>query len=408
MNINPVVLSIPIFFLFIGIEILVERIMHRKTYRLADSISNISCGIMQQLIGLFLKILTIGVYQFLFERYAIFSLERSSPWYWISLLLLVDLAYYFGHRISHGVNLFWAGHIVHHQSEEFNLSVALRQSSFSIIWFFWFNLPIALLGFETLDFALITAINTLYQFWIHTELVNKLGIFEHFMNTPSHHRVHHGRDPKYVDKNHGGMFIIWDKLFGTFQAEEEKPTYGITKPIRSWNAIYANFSHYVEIERQLNRISGWSDRLKYLFKKPGWLPDYLGGRESVPNIDQNAGKKYNTFSTQSLDLYVLFQFTLTTIATVVFLNVQERYSSGEKAFVIFLISFTIANCCVLFENKKWVQRAELVRIISYPIVLTVLAFIHSWATWVHITAALYLTISTTWFLSFKRSFQTKG
>jgi hypothetical protein len=351
---------------------------------------------------LFLKVLTIGAYQFLFEHYALFSIDRTAWWYWISLFLLVDLAYYFGHRISHGVNLFWAGHIVHHQSEEFNLSVALRQSSFSIIWFFWFNLPISLLGFPTFDFALVTAVNTLYQFWIHTELVNKLGFLEYFMNTPSHHRVHHGRDPKYIDKNHGGMFIIWDKLLGTFQPEEEKPTYGITKPIKSWNAVYANFSHYMEIGMQLKNIRSWPDCLRYLFKKPGWLPDYLSGRETVPVIDHSVHKKYDTPVSLSLSLYVLLQFILTTVGTIVFLNVEASFSPAEKATVIFLICLSIANCGVLFEAKKWVEYAEWIRIISYPLLLIAFTFMNSWAVWLHIIAILYCTISVTWFYSIRK------
>ncbi|MDQ2658099.1 MAG: sterol desaturase family protein, partial [Bacteroidota bacterium] len=244
MNINPIVLSIPVFFILIGVELLVERFTHQKLYRLPDAISNISCGITSQLSGLFLKVLGVGVYQLLAERFAMFSLDNTTWWYWVSLVLLVDFAYYWAHRMSHEVNLFWGGHVVHHQSEEYNLSVALRQSSLQVVWTFAFNLPIAFLGFHTLDFVYIAALNTLYQFWIHTETINRLPRWIEFVfNTPSHHRVHHGRNPKYIDRNHAGSLIIWDRMFGTFQAEEEKPTYGITKPLNSWNAVWANMSH---------------------------------------------------------------------------------------------------------------------------------------------------------------------
>ncbi|MEQ9412877.1 MAG: sterol desaturase family protein, partial [Cyclobacteriaceae bacterium] len=174
MNLNPIVLSIPIFFLLIGIELAVERFSNRKLYRLPDAISNLSCGITSQLSGLFLKILAVGVYEILFSNFAFFELEKG--WlYWVALFLLVDFAYYWAHRMSHEVNLFWGGHVVHHQSEDYNLSVALRQSSLQVVWTFAFNLPLALIGFETLDFALVAALNTLYQFWIHTETIKKLG-----------------------------------------------------------------------------------------------------------------------------------------------------------------------------------------------------------------------------------------
>lgn len=223
MNINPIVLSIPVFFVLIGIELLVERFTQQKLYRLPDAISNISCGITSQLSGLFLKIFGIGVYQFLFEKFAFFTMDNTTWWYWVALFLLVDFAYYWAHRMSHEVNLFWGGHVVHHQSEEYNLSVALRQSSLQVVWTFAFNLPIALLGFQPLDFVLVAAFNTLYQFWIHTETIGKLPRWIEFIfNTPSHHRVHHGRNPKYIDKNHAGSLIIWDRIFGTFQQEEEK------------------------------------------------------------------------------------------------------------------------------------------------------------------------------------------
>ncbi|MEQ9592150.1 MAG: sterol desaturase family protein, partial [Cyclobacteriaceae bacterium] len=157
MNLNPIVLSIPIFFILIGIELIVERFTHKKLYNLPDAIANLSCGITSQLSGLFLRVLGVGVYEVVHSNLALFQFERN--WlYWLSLFLLVDFAYYWAHRMSHEVNLFWGGHVVHHQSEEYNLSVALRQSSFQIVWTFAFNLPIALLGFNTLDFVLISAL----------------------------------------------------------------------------------------------------------------------------------------------------------------------------------------------------------------------------------------------------------
>lgn len=375
MNLNPIVLSIPIFFLLIGIELAVERFSHRKLYRLPDTISNLSCGITSQLSGLFLKILAIGVYEILFSNFAFFELEKG--WiYWISLFLLVDFAYYWAHRMSHEVNLFWGGHVVHHQSEDYNLSVALRQSSLQIVWTFAFNLPLALIGFETLDFALVAALNTLYQFWIHTETIKKLGFLEYFLNTPSHHRVHHGRDPKYIDKNHAGSLIIWDKMFGTFQAEEEKPTYGITKPLNSWNAVWANVSHYAEMGKDLKRIEKWSDKVKYLFKKPGWLPDSLGGYRAAPEVDKATYKKYETPAPVALNYYVLFQYALCLVGTGLFLFKQDEFQLGEKIFFAVIISIVVVNSGVLFENKTWVFWAEWIRIIVYPLLLIAFTFIY--------------------------------
>ncbi|NJN41313.1 MAG: sterol desaturase family protein [Flammeovirgaceae bacterium] len=392
MNLNPIVLSIPIFFVLIGIELVVERLSHKNLYRLPDSIANLSCGVTSQLSGLFLKILAIGVYEILFHNFAIFQLEKNWM-YWVALFFLVDLAYYWAHRMSHEINLFWGGHVVHHQSEEYNLSVALRQSSFQVVWTFAFNLPLALIGFETLDFVLISALNTLYQFWIHTETINKLGFLEWFMNTPSHHRVHHGRNPKYIDKNHAGTLIIWDRMFGTFQPEEERPTYGITKPINSWNAVWANFSHYAEMGKDLKRISNWKDKIKYLFMKPGWMPENLGGYRSAPEVSKETYQKFETPASFKLNYYVLFQYILCLVGTGLFLFNQSEFSMIEKALVTIIISFTVVNCGVLFENKKWVYLAEWFRIILYPILLIVLTLLQSWPPILHLVSMSYLFIS---------------
>ncbi len=404
MNLNPIVLSIPIFFLLIGIELAVERFSHRKLYRLPDAIANLSCGITSQLSGLFLKVLAIGVYEVIFSNFALLHLEKSWM-YWVALFFLVDFAYYWAHRMSHQINLFWGGHVVHHQSEEYNLSVALRQSSFQTVWTFAFNLPLAFLGFETLDFALMSALNTLYQFWIHTETINKLGFLEYFLNTPSHHRVHHGRDPKYIDKNHAGTLIIWDKMFGTFQPEEEKPTYGITKPINSWNAVWANFSHYVEMGKDLKRIDNWGDKVKYLFKKPGWLPESLGGYRAAPEVDKDNYRKYDTPAPVSLNYYVLFQYVLCLVGTGLFLFKQAEFQLIEKVFFSVIISIVVVNSGVLFENKLWVRWVEWGRILLYPSLLILFTVVYHWPLYLIGVALLYMFVSGYWFHSIYKNVQ---
>jgi alkylglycerol monooxygenase len=401
-NLNPIVLSIPIFFTLIGIELLVERFTHKELYRLPDAIANLSCGITSQLSGLFLRIFGIGIYQYLFENFAFFTLEQN--WiYWAALILLVDLAYYWAHRMSHEINLFWGGHVVHHQSEDYNLSVALRQSSLQVVWTFGFSLPIAFLGFSTVHFALISALNTLYQFWIHTETIGKFPKWIEFIfNTPSHHRVHHGRDPKYIDKNHAGLLIIWDRMFGTFQEEEEKPTYGITKPINSWNAIWANVSHYADMGKDLKQISKFTDKVKYLFMKPGWLPDYLGGYRAAPEVDKSSYKKYDTPSPMSLNLYVLFQYVLCLVGTSMFLYFQREFSFSEKLLITTLVAIVVVNCGVLFENRPWVKWSEWIRIVLYPLLLSAFTYWNGWPEWLHVVSFGYLVISFSWFYSLQK------
>lgn len=396
MNLNPIVLSIPIFFILIGIELVVERLSHRKLYRLPDAIANLSCGITSQLSGLFMRVFAIGVYEMLYSNFAFFTWEKT--WlYWLVLFLLTDLAYYWAHRMSHEINLFWGGHVVHHQSEEYNLSVALRQSSFQVIWTFGFSLPLAFLGFDTLDFALISAFNTLYQFWIHTETINKMGWFEYIFNTPSHHRVHHGRNPKYIDKNHAGSLIIWDKMFGTFQAEEERPTYGITKPINSWNAVWANFSHYAEMAKELKLIPSWKDRVRYLFKKPGWLPESMGGYRPAPDISPKSYQKYNPTYPERLNYYVLFQYILCLSVTAFFLFKQKQFNLEQKAIVTVLISVWVVNCGVLFEQKTWVRFAEWVRIFLFTGLTLAIAYSFKLPPLYYVLGLTYGLSSAVWF-----------
>ena len=400
-------LSIPIFFILIGIELVIERLTQKNLYRLPDTIANLSCGITSQLSGLFLKILAVGVYQLVYQHLAFFSFERSW-YYWLSLFLLVDFAYYWAHRMSHEINLFWGGHVVHHQREDYNLSVALRQSSFQVVWTFGFSLPIALIGFRTADFVLISALNTLYQFWIHTETIGKMGWFEYIFNTPSHHRVHHGRDPKYIDKNHAGSLIIWDKMFGTFQHEEEKPTYGITKPINSWNAVWANFSHYADMGKDLKRMNNLTDKFKYLFKKPGWLPDYLGGYQAAPDVDKDHYSKYSTPAPQLLNWYVIFQYVVCLAGTALFLFSQklpdgsDRFSLLENGLITVLISIVVVNCGVLFEKRSWVFKAEWIRIFFYPAMLMYFTMFNQWPIWWHAIAVSYLLISFIWFSAIQK------
>lgn len=272
MNLNLIVLSIPIFFVLMGIELFYSWYTQRKMYRLGDAFANIGCGIFEQVTGVFFKVFTIGIYSWVYHNYRVFELEMSPLWVLI-LFLGVDFSYYWAHRMSHEINLFWMGHVVHHQSEDYNLSVALRQGALQKFFTAPFFLPLAFLGFNDGWFLTISALNTLYQFWIHTEAIGKLGWFEYLFNTPSHHRVHHGRNAKYIDKNHGGSLIIWDRIFRTFQAEEETPTYGITKPIHTFNPIEAHWLPLKNLGLEFFRSKGLRRKLQLLFKGPGWEPE---------------------------------------------------------------------------------------------------------------------------------------
>ena len=372
MNINPIILSIPIYFLLIGIELMIQFFSKKHIYRLNDAVTNISCGITQQVTGAFVKVFTVAAFLFVSENWAVFDIPVT--WWSIVLLALgVDLCYYWSHRMSHEINLFWGGHVVHHQSEDYNFSVALRQGSFQGIWTFWFYMPLAFLGFDPTMFLLISALNTVYQFWIHTETIGKLPKpIEFIFNTPSHHRVHHGRDPKYIDKNHAGSLIIWDRLFGTFQEEEERPTYGITTPINTWNPVWANLQHYVGMADQLRETPGIMNKLKVVWYKPGWRPKELGGYQAPKAVDKDTYTKYNNNPAMKLSIYVLVQFIAILGVTSLFLFTADNMVFNQKLAFSVLIIWSVAQFGILFDNKtRWVN-LEYVRIFIASATITYL------------------------------------
>jgi sterol desaturase/sphingolipid hydroxylase (fatty acid hydroxylase superfamily) len=264
---NPIALAIPFFFLLIAVELGVARAQRRPRYRFADAIADLGCGIGQRVTLLFYEGALLALYAGVYAHARLLDLGRWPVAAWVVALLGVDFTYYWWHRASHRINALWAAHVVHHQSEDYNLAVALRQGILTPVTSMPFALPLALLGVPPLIWAAAEAINTLYQFWIHTETVRGLGPLDAVLNTPTHHRVHHGANPRYLDKNYGGIFIIWDRLFGTFEPEVEPVVYGITKPLRSFNPLWAQVHELGELGRRARRggrarcAGGWG---------PGW------------------------------------------------------------------------------------------------------------------------------------------
>ncbi|WP_439490762.1 sterol desaturase family protein [Algoriphagus sp.] len=371
MNLSPVVIAIPMYFILMAIEMIALRFQKHPGYRMNDAITNINCGVISQVTGVFIKVLSIGIYTLIYQHLALFQIP-SNVWTFLLLFFLYDFCYYWAHRMSHEINLFWGGHVVHHSSEEYNLSVALRQSSTQTIWTFFFYFPLALLGFDPVMLVLASGINLLYQFWIHTEVIGRMGFLEKFMNTPSHHRVHHGRNPKYIDKNHGGTFILFDKWFGTFQEEEEKPTYGITTPVKSWNPVWVNLAHYASMKEELKMIPNWSDRVKYLFYKPGWLPDYLGGYRAPKEVEPDF-RKFDTLVPAAMNWYVFAQYILVLVLTGFFLFKVETFTWLPKVLVSLIIIWTTVSFSGIFEKRAWYAPQEIARIMAFAGVVFFLA-----------------------------------
>ncbi|MGE3953153.1 MAG: sterol desaturase family protein [Pyrinomonadaceae bacterium] len=267
---NPVVIAIPFFAATIAAEAWWANRSGVKVYDRKDSWNNILIGFVSVgfgfLFGLFISVIYETAY-----RFAPFKFPTDAWWSWVILFFVDDLAYYWFHRISHETRLFWNFHVVHHSSEEYNLSVAVRQSWFSGLLHWIFYAPVMLIGFAPWMFVVMHGFNLIYQFWIHTKLINPLGPIEWIFNTPSHHRVHHGVNEQYLDKNYAGALIIWDRLFGSFIIESEEPRYGIVKPIKSFNPLWINTHGWVEMWQAMRQSKSFGAKLRCIFGSPNMV-----------------------------------------------------------------------------------------------------------------------------------------
>ena len=269
-----IVLATPVFLLLIVAELIVGLARGRNTFRWNDALSSIGLGIMSQVTGVFGRVLQIGIYAAVFEHLALWRLPADAVWVWLLALVAYDFFYYWNHRLGHTCALFWAAHVVHHQSEDYNLSTALRQPSTGLLLSWIFYLPLAVAGVPPAVFAVIALVDLLYQFWVHTQQVGRLGWFDRWFCSPSNHRVHHAVNERYLDKNYGGIWVVWDRLFGTFieEGDREPIVYGTRAPLRSWNPLWANLEVYAALTQDSWHAASWADKLRVWFKPPGWRP----------------------------------------------------------------------------------------------------------------------------------------
>lgn len=264
---KPTVIAIPFFAIMIGIEAWFALRRRPDVYEKRDAWNNIFIGFVSVAFGAIFGLFIGIIYSSLYEL-APYKFPVDAWWSWALLFFVDDFAYYWFHRVSHESRLFWNFHVVHHSSEHYNLSVAVRQSWFSGLLHWLFYAPIMLLGFTPWMFATMHGFNLIYQFWIHTKFINKLGPLEKILNTPSHHRVHHGVNEAYLDRNYAGVLIIWDRLFGSFTEETEEPRYGIIKPINSFNPLWVNLHAWTEMWDVIRQRRTFAGKIRCILGSP--------------------------------------------------------------------------------------------------------------------------------------------
>ncbi|MCC7440580.1 MAG: sterol desaturase family protein [Bdellovibrionales bacterium] len=357
---QAIALAIPGFFALIAFEWVMSLRKRRDVYRLNDSIADLGCGIGQQTLQIFTTLWIAAAYTLVYDRFSIWKLDPSRWSTWVIAMVGVDLAYYWWHRLSHRVNALWAVHVVHHQSQEYNLSVALRQAMFSNFTSFPFYGMLALVGVPPQVTLISIALNTLYQFWIHTRLVGKLGPLEWVFNTASHHRVHHGVNPKYIDKNYGGISIIWDRLFRSFEEEREEPVYGTVRAFKSWNPLWANIEPFAHLWNESRQARNLKDGLLLWVMPPEWRGTGLKHHE-IPVPDKRA-KKWDPPYARALQPYLLIQFAaLATGLTTLMWN-PDVIPAPLRAGLCACILLSVASWGGLLERKAWAIRLEWARL----------------------------------------------
>lgn len=405
---NYIALAVPGFFILIIIEIFIARRQGKPFYyRLNDSITDLSCGIGQQATHILKKGIILAGHYYIYKHYALFNIPTWLMW--LIALVGVDFFYYWWHRLSHEVNFLWAIHVVHHQSEEYNLSVALRQAWFSGLSIWPFYAPLSLLGVSPTILMTSEAISVLYQFWIHTRTVGKLGILEWIINTPSHHRVHHGRNLKYLDKNYGAILISWDRLFGSFQEEEEEPLYGTVSPYNSWNPIWANFHYWVELFNQARKAPYFIDKIKVWFMRPGWQPRGLEAKYDMEKaIEPNKPIRFNTTTPKGLAPYIAVNFLLVSLATSGLMFFEDSLLLSQSVITILLVLFTSLVWGAMFERKSWAFLAEIIRLVSIAIITASYFFLNQIPATAAVITTLILVAMFVWFLRYRAAFEEEN
>ncbi|MBC7848378.1 MAG: sterol desaturase family protein [Chitinophagaceae bacterium] len=362
MQINYLFAAIPMFVGFMLIEYFYAKSKGWKYFNMHNSLTNISIGIAERLADVFIAGAFFFVYDYIQKEHGLFSIKASIG-VWIILFLLTDFVWYWYHRLAHEINVLWLAHVVHHQSEDFNYTVSARITVLQAIarTCFWCVLPF--IGFPAPMITSLLLVHGLYPFFIHTRTIGKLGFLEYILVTPSHHRVHHASNEKYLDRNYGDVLIIWDKLFGTFAKEDEKEVikFGLTHPLQTHSFLRQHLHFAVELWLAMKSKRGLLNKLRVLIAKPETLEPTLRHRaEEIFHIRRNPKA-----ITQPLNKYVIVQFLFLLVGLTLFIAFEHQVPLSSKVCWGLIVILTLINCGAIMEQKKWVFEVELIRLSAF-------------------------------------------
>lgn len=409
-----IAIAIPFFLLALLIELVVDRIRGTGHYRAADAINSLSAGTLSTTFGYFTKIVPTVIWAYAFQEFAL--IDMPLAWFdtsptglllWLVAMLAWDFCYYWSHRCGHEISILWASHAVHHQSEDYNLSTALRQTSTGFLFNWIFYLPLFFIGFPPQVLITVNALNLIYQFWVHTQHIGKLGWLDRIFVTPSNHRVHHAQNAKYIDRNYGGILVLWDRLFGSFQEElNELPVvFGVRKPLASWNPFWANVQVYAYLWFDAVRTRRWRDKIGIWFRRTGWRPADVEALHPKYRSDITTFQKYDPPLPPALRYYIIGQFV---IAVVAILWIGQLYATHGLAVVVIpclLLWVQLYTLGLISDGKDQANRFELARLnVVLPlgvlaIAMTSSAIISNTVTWLAVVGYALTSSALLWMAS---------
>lgn len=366
-----IALAVPLFLLALFIEIFIDWRLGTGFYRSNDAINSLSAGIMSTTFGYFTKFLSLFFWGYVFANFALLDMQAS--WFdsspsglamWILAALAWDLCYYWQHRCYHEYSILWAGHAVHHQSEDYNLSTALRQSSTSFLFSWIFYVPLFVIGFPLEVLLTVGAINLIYQFWVHTQVVRRMGVLDRILVTPSNHRVHHAQNERYIDKNYGGMLILWDRLFGSFEPErdDDPVVFGVRKPLTNWNPFWANLQVYDYLLFDALHTRLWRDKIGIWFSRTGWRPADVEAQYPKQKAELSCFTKFDPPVTRGRRYYVLAQFSVAVMTALIIADMFARGGAMSVFVPCLLLWAQLYTLGLLSEGRSYASTLEYARL----------------------------------------------
>ncbi len=407
-----IALAVPFFLLALLVELFVDWRRNTGFYRSNDAVNSLSAGILSTTTGYFTKFVALILWGLVLQNFAL--IDMPLAWFdasprgvtlWVVAALGWDFCYYWAHRMGHEISVLWAAHAVHHQSEEYNLSTALRQTSTGFLFGWIFYLPLFLIGFPLEVLITVNAVNLIYQFWVHTRIVRRLGVLDRIFVTPSNHRVHHAQNERYIDKNYGGIFILWDRLFGTFQEErdDDPVVFGVRKPLANWNPVWANLQVYDYLLFDARKARRWRDKLGIWFRRTGWRPADVEAKYPRARADISSFEKFDPPVVASQRRYVLAQFAVAIVATLYIGTLFAREGAVAVLAPCLMLWLQLYTIGLLSEGRSNARRVELVRlfIVVPALFYWMQATNGPFATWAWSAFAVYVAGSAAWVASIR-------